>query len=82
MTAKISSKKKFTRTETSEIPLQCSASKMDHKKVAAVMERAYKRYVGCRLYPEVFNRRVETATKGFGSRDDMSDHDKVKCLLI
>lgn len=83
MTAKISSKKNynFTRTETSEIPLQCSASKMDREKGAAVMERAYTRYVGCRLYPEVSNRRVETATKGFGSRDEMSDCDKVKCLL-
>lgn len=51
----------FTRTETSKIPLQCSASNMDHEIVAAIMERAYKRYAGCRLYPEVFNRRVETA---------------------
>ena len=53
MTAKISSKKicNFTRTETSKIPLQCSASNMDHEIVAARMERAYKRYIGCRLYP-------------------------------
>ena len=54
---------------------------MDHEIVAAMMERAYKRYIGCRLYPEVFNRRVETATKGFGSHDEMSDCDKVKCLF-